>query len=515
MPTTVKNLDYFYPFDSVNNDRQTTAATERRFYAAMYTSGVVGAGFGLTSMGSYIFRVDPGTAIIGGTVGGLTSASQFLLQSDGYIALRLDTTQAVRSVTLVYGVTVLENDSQEQLAQGGKLDLPLYKVSTKTTRFDTIEDVRHYCSSFDAEEYGQRFNAYMDAIEGDASTRIAALSASFQAAIDAANIENAGLYGAAGRQGFMNPDFSVNQRGADTYGLTTGAAYTFDRWQARVDGRVHSSAVAIGRALDGARSALTIATTPYGGTSGSGASCVCQCIENGVRTFCNGSSAFTVSFDAKADTAQRLAVECTQYPTGEGAGTALAAQAVNLTTQWARYSLTFTGSASAALGASDILNIAFYFAWTGYASRFGEAQDGTNTVYLANVQVNQGSAALPAYIPPYADSLEACKRYFVALDGLSLACGAKLASARQVITSPVPLTRAMRTVPTATTKDRAGVSGVASLQYASGTWANGKAATLADVGTAEYPAFVVTDTGTAEVARVVFGSVVLDAEVYV
>lgn len=509
-------IDFYYPFDSIDGDRKTTAATERRFFGALFSDGVAGSGaFPITQVSAGVFRIGAGVAIIKGAIGGIVNPKQITakpaLGAVMYIALRLDTTSGARKIT-IEAVTALENAGADQLEQGGIRDLPLYSIEGLSGGAYGILDQRAHCTSFDNVTYSAEFKAMLVSMEAEGNADLDALRANFNAAIDAANAETAGLYGAAGRQGFINPCFMVNQRGRESYGITSGTAYTFDRWQARIGGAAAASPTMFERVQDGARTALKIGFPGF--VSGNAAAAaIAQNIEGGVRTFCAGARQFTVSFDAKASEACKIAVEPTQYAASGGAGVSIAAQTANVTTAWKRFSFTFTGSVTpTAAQLSDVLKVAFFFAWRGYSDRFGSDQTAARTLYLANMQINEGSAALPCYVKPYADEMEACQRYYVALGYVSLAVGATLAATNQVITSPLPITRRLYRMPTATPVDRAGVSGVASVEIAAGGWRNGLACVISN-NSADAPVFVVTNTDASAVTRVNFNGLTLDAEI--
>lgn len=509
--------DFYYPFDSIKGDRKTTAATERRFWSALFSNGVVGAGgFAITETASGVYSVAPGVALVGGAVcGNVTAKSITAKPSQGsklYIALRLDTTSAKRDVDLITTAT-LEDDTAEQLEQGGKLDLPLYSVEGLTGGAYGVLDMREYCTSFDNVQYKALFDAMLAAMEADGTQQVSAIVASLNEALEEANTEIAGMYGAQGRQGFINPCFEVNQRGQSSYSIQSGMSYTFDRWHARIGGASASDAVSIDRVQDGARMALRIANKAYAAGTSAAASYVGQNIEGGVRRFCNGAKKFTVSFDAKSSAATKLAVEPTQYPVSGGAGYAIAAQSVDLTTSWQRFSLTFTGTQQlTAEQFADVLKIGFYFAWRANNDRFGADNDKAVTVYLANMQINEGTSALPCYVKPYADELEACLRYYAAFGYVTLSCASQNAANKQLVTSPLPLTRRMRAMPTATVQDRLNVTGRASVELVSGTWRNGLAVQLSN-NSEQNPVFVVTNSDAADVTRVCLNSVALDAEI--
>lgn len=509
------NLDYFYPFDSVNGDRKTTAATERRFWGGLFADGVVGAGgFPITGDGG-VYTVGTGLAVIGGAVGGLVNARSVTAKPAAgvkqYIVLRLDTTAAVRSMALEV-VSAPENATDAQLENGGVRDLPLYSVEGLTGGGYGLLDLREYCGTFEAAVFQSKFEAMTANVKAEGEAALSSLRQQFQAAVDAANAENAGMYGSAGRQGFINPTFTVNQRGQDVYSLTSGSAYTFDRWKAVVTGRVLSSAMTLETVQDGARHALKIGVKPFAaGAEVARRVGLVQNIEGGVRTFCAGGRQFTVSFDAKAEKACRLGIDANQIAASGGVGTEVT-KVVELGTEWKRYSVTLTGSVTpTAAQKNDVLRVAFHFLFAGY-TRYGSDQNDANTLWLANMQINEGSAALPCHVRPYAEELEACQRYYAAFGYVTLSCGATLATTQQAISSPLPLPRRLYRTPAVTATDRTDAAGVASAEAAAGGWRNGLAFVVSS-NSAENPVFVVKNTDATDLTRIVFNSVEVDAEI--
>lgn len=509
-------IDFYYPFDSVDGDRKTTAATERRFFNALFADGAVGAGaFALTQVSEGVYSIGAGVAIVGGAIGGIINAKQLnvkpALGATSYIVLRLDTSSGSRKILLGI-VTAIRSESMEQLDQGGVRDLPLYSVTGQANGGYSVVDMRTYCTSFDNKIYSQDFQALYDATKANGETIVDAMRASFAAAIAEANAATAGLYGAAGRQGFINPNFAVDQRRGTAYGIKRNELFIFDHWKAAVEGRETASNIALSRNFDTAakKLSLNITNKVYADGSGAGASCISQTIEGGVFTFCNGKK-FTVSFDAKANTPQRVAVEPTQLVSG--AKKAIAAQVVEVTSEWQRFSLTFDGTETAtSMNGSNFLKVGFYFAWVNSASRFGEDQNDENVVRFANMQINEGAAALPCYEPPYAEQLHQCQRYFCSFGYVSLAVGALQQSTKYVTTSPLPLPRRMYRTPDVVMYDRTDAASVASVETAAGAWRNGLACSVS-ANSADNPVFVVTNTDTTEVTRVVLNKVEVNAEI--
>ena len=511
-----ENLDFYYPFDSLNGDRVTTAATERRFFNALFADGVVNSGdFAVSVVSGGEYRVGAGVAIIGGAIGGLTAARVVTAKPSAgvtaYIVLRLNTEANARTIDLTVTTAPQTSTSQAQLDEGGVLDLVLYSVQGLTGGGYGLLDQRKYCTTFENKPYAARFTAMLSEMEANGTDELNALTSLYRSAIDEVNAEASGLYGAAGRQGFINPCFMVNQRGKASYGLTSGSAYTYDRWKLIQSGKALAAAMEVTTEQDGQRHALRFETSEFTGTGNVGRTGIAQNIEGGVRTFCAGGRQFTVSFDAKASSVCRLGIDAKQVAQTGGTGVELS-RTVDLSEQWKRYSVTFTGSVTpTAEQLQDVLQIGFFATFLGY-TRYGADQNGGHIVWLANMQINEGSAALPCYVKPYADELEACQRYYVKLGYVSLAVGATLASLNQVITSPLPITRRLYRMPAATFTDRANVSGKASLEVATGGWRNGLTCAISSNST-DAPVFVVTNTDASAVTRVNFNSLALDAEI--
>ena len=511
------NLDFYYPFDSVSGDRKVTAATERRFWAELFGDGIVSAdGFRLsTTATAGSFRIGAGVAIVGGCIGGTTTKYNITARpaagTSGYIVIRTDTNNAVRKMTLDF-VTALQSATQAQLAEGGKRDLPLYKVTANTAgNAYTVTDVRKWANSFDKSVFSARFDAMVASVRAQAETAFDAQAARFEAAIDAANAENAGTYGAAGRQGFINPTFTVNQRGKDVYSVKSGSAYTFDRWKALVDRATLPSAMTFETVQDGARHALKVGAKAFSPATTMGRAGFVQNIEGGVRTFAAGGRKFTVSFDVKADSACKVGIDVNQIPATGAAGVFIA-RSVDVGTEWQRVSVTFTGSATpTAAQKTDVLQVGFFVSFKGF-SRYSEDQSADNNVYFANMQINEGTGALACYARDYAEELERCQRYYVALGPVSLSCGATLATNKQIVTGPLPLARRMYRYPDATFTDRANVAGCASIELAEGGWRGGLSCALSDLSQ-DHPVFVVNNTDSGAATRVCFNSIELDAEI--
>lgn len=511
------NLDFYYPFDSISGDRKITAATERRFWAELFGDGVVSAdGFRLnTTSTAGTFGIAAGVAIVGGCIGGTTAKYQMTAKpaagTSGYIVIRTDTNNAARKMTLEF-VTALQGATQAQLTAGGRRDLPLYKVTANAVgNAYTVTDIRKWANSFDKSEFSAQFDSMVASVRAQAETAFDAQSDRFEAAIDAANAENAGTYGAAGRQGFINPTFAVNQRGKDVYSVKSGSAYTFDRWKALVDRATLPEAMTFETVQDGARHALKVGAKAFSAATTMGRAGFVQNIEGGVRTFAAGGRKFTISFDVKADSVCKVGIDVNQIPATGAAGVFIA-RSVDVGTEWKRVSVTFTGSATpTAAQKTDILQVGFFVSFKGF-SRYSADQSANNNVYFANMQINEGTGALACYARDYAEELERCQRYYVALGPVSLSCGATLATNKQIVTGPLPLSRRLYRYPDATFTDRANITGCASIELAEGGWRGGLACELSNLSQ-DHPVFVVNNTDSGAATRVCFNSIELDAEI--
>lgn len=511
-------IDFYYPFDSIDGDRKTTASTERRFFGALFADGVAGAGgFPISFVSEGVYTIGAGVAIIGGAIGGVINEKQVVAQPaagvTAYIVLRLDTTNAVRKVTLEV-VTSVASATADQLDEGGKRDLILYSVTGQTGGGFGLLDRRTYATSFDNTIYSQDFQKLYDETKAANDEQLDALRVNISTAIAAADAEVAGLYGAAGRQGFINPNWAVDQRGNYSYSLATGELFFSDHWKTTIEGRRVPSFLTIQRVWSdsGSRPSLRVSNETYAVGTEAAASCISQTIEDGVFAYCNAGKRFTVSFDAKANSPQRVAVEPLQQAGGEKK--AIAAQVVEVTTEWQRFNLTFAGTLSTAAvdNRGDWLKIAFYFAWANNAARFGEDQNASNVINFANMQINEGTSALPCYEPPYAEQLHQCQRYYCVFDSVSLVSGALLQTTKQAVTAPLPLPRRMFRSPDVTFADRAGAAGVASAEVVAGGWRNGLTCAVSN-NSVDNPVFVVTNTDAAALTRVEFSSVEVNAEI--
>lgn len=381
------------------------------------------------------------------------------------------------------------------------------------TRFDSelCGIVGNILFTPDSAAMRQEFQTFMDEQEAYAQNSFQAIQDQADELISSITDNVSSMFGADGRQGFMNPSFRVNQRGKASYSLTSGNVYTFDRWMLRIGTLEANAPVVVSREFTGGKNALTIQNYVYK-SGGIGASAIVQTIEGGVRTFCAGYKQFTVSFDAKATNPQRIAVEPMQFASEVSDGVTIQAQIANVGTEWQRFSFTFTGSLDPAATDEDALKIGFYFAWAGYQSRFGDVQNAENKIYLANMQINEGGTALLPYIPPVWADVQACRRYYRNSSTCQLTVGGQTTTARQVRTQELQFDD-MRKAPLFSFTDRAGAYNKASLYQVSGTYLDGLDAVVSTYR-AKGVTLVITNTGVTA-ASAILGSWEANAEYYI
>ena len=134
----------------------------------------------------------------------------------------------------------------------------------------------------------------------------------------------------------------------------------------------------------------------------------------------------TVSFWAKADASKNIAVEILQYfgDGGSPSGFVIAdAQLVALTTAWTKYTITVSipsvsGKTLGTTGNDDI-RITFWFdAGSNNNARAASLGQQSGTFDIAQVQIEEGSAATPFEQRPIGTELSLCERYYQNLGSL-------------------------------------------------------------------------------------------------
>jgi hypothetical protein len=264
-------------------------------------------------------------------------------------------------------------------------------------------------------------------------------------------------FGQAGKNKFINGDFTVNQRAFTT--TTTSNVYMEDRWQSRATGdgtTTHSiQTFTPGTAPVAGYEGSTyhrIVTT--GQTNAAVLSAIVQRIES-VRTFAG--QTVTLSFWAKAASGTpSIAVRGIQsFGTGGSSNVEVPITKKAITTSWARYSYTFTvpSISGKTIGTAND-QLAMFIAvsvGTDATTFFDNLGIQTNTFDFWGLQVEYGSKATPFQTAsggsPQAE-LAMCQRYYYqnALGVNFFTTGAVYSgtSVRYTLVDPVQ----MRTTPT-------------------------------------------------------------------
>ena len=236
-------------------------------------------------------------------------------------------------------------------------------------------------------------------------------------------------FGQAGKNKFINGDFTVNQRAFTT--TTTSNAYMEDRWQSRATGdgtTTHSiQTFTPGTAPVAGYEGSTyhrIVTT--GQTNAAVLSAIVQRIDS-VRTFAG--QTVTLSFWAKAASGTpSIAVRGIQaFGTGGSSNVEVPITKKAITTSWARYSYTFTvPSISGKTVGTANDQLAMFIAvsvGTDATTFFDNLGIQTNTFDFWGVQIEYGSKATPFQTAsggsPQSE-LAMCQRYYVRYGGNSV-----------------------------------------------------------------------------------------------
>ena len=129
----------------------------------------------------------------------------------------------------------------------------------------------------------------------------------------------------------------------------------------------------------------------------------------------------TLSFWAKADASKNIAVDFLQYFGSGGSPSAtvsgIGSQLVALTTAWAKYTITvdIPSVSGKTLGTdgNDSFRLHFWFdAGSTYDSRTASLGQQSGTFDIAQVQIEEGTAATPFEQRPFGMELSLCHRYY-------------------------------------------------------------------------------------------------------
>lgn len=233
---------------------------------------------------------------------------------------------------------------------------------------------------------------------------------------------------AAGKNKFINGDFSINQRGFSS--TTTTATFGFDRWQLlrrTGDGTITYSAQAFtaGTApVTGyeAKNYARIVTT--GQTATNAYAALVQNIED-VRTL--SGNTVTISFWAKANTGTpKMSIEAVQYFGTGGSPSAdvlINFGAVTIGTSWARYSVTASipSLSGKTVGTANDSFLQFFLwvsAGSDYNTRANSIGIQSNTFDMWGFQIESGSVATPFQTATgtIQGELAACQRYYIRIN---------------------------------------------------------------------------------------------------
>jgi hypothetical protein len=241
----------------------------------------------------------------------------------------------------------------------------------------------------------------------------------------------------AGKNKFINGDFTINQRGFISD--TVNGLYAFDRWQNTVIGTSGTSTFSAQTFTPGtapvagyeAQNYLRVVTT--GQSTTDTLTLVRQALED-VRTFAG--QTVTISFWAKAASGTpKVAISWAQR-FGSGGSPSATAEApagfVTLSTSWARYSLTYAvPSISGKTIGTDVNSsnsrVQFFLsAGSVYAVNSSSIGIQNNTFELWGMQVEAGSIATPftTATGSIQGELAACQRYYWRANTLQQISGA-------------------------------------------------------------------------------------------
>ncbi len=237
------------------------------------------------------------------------------------------------------------------------------------------------------------------------------------------------------RQSIINGNFDIWQRGTSRDD-TTAQSHVFlaDRWSWINDANggslpghiIHSRQALTSGDLFKAFYFYRIAPNGAGSSLGNSSYAILrQRIEFGTRYLCGNGKKVTVSFWARSSIAgKRVGVSLQQYYGSGGAPSAsetLVGQIINLTSSWAKYTVTFTTNtlSGKTFGTdnNDYLTLQLFVSWgtTIATSDFGGGTAegyGNGNIDIAQVQVNSGEIALPYLLKTVNRELLDSMRYY-------------------------------------------------------------------------------------------------------
>lgn len=299
------------------------------------------------------------------------------------------------------------------------------------------------------------------------------------------------------RQALINGNFDIWQRNT-TFTNPAHGDYTADRWIVRnALGTPPANIVNSRQALtpgdiQGADWFYRIVPDGEGTPAANDYYGIDQIIENGVR-YLNGDGKYlTISFWARSSNAGRKIGTFLELSYGSGGSPStverLTGDAFTLTTSWQKFTHTIAMSTLAGktfgTNRDDVISLRLWCNWnTTWDERFGESSSQgfttSETIDIAQVQINAGETALAFQPQSYADELNRCRRYYIkfisetAYQSWGVGAGVNTNTVNIPIIFPVE----MRTTPTLVTTGTASNYGINS---GSGTVANSAIPSLSD-----------------------------------
>jgi hypothetical protein len=231
----------------------------------------------------------------------------------------------------------------------------------------------------------------------------------------------------AGKNKFINGDFTINQRGFSS--TTSSGDYVADRWVGSFSGGTVTSsrqAFTLGAAPVAGYEASTFARMAVTGQSAAGNNAQWRHNIEDVRTFAG--ETVTLSFWAKADSGTpSIAANFAQFFGSGGspssAAFATTAQKLTISTSWARYSMTFAIASIAGKTIGTDANSSYLQSriYVSGGTNFNAEADTigiqTNTFDIWGVQIESGSvaSAFQTSTGSIQGELAACQRYYYRL----------------------------------------------------------------------------------------------------
>lgn len=235
------------------------------------------------------------------------------------------------------------------------------------------------------------------------------------------------------RQGLINSNFDVWQRGTSFSLASDTIVYSADHWidYAFVDGGTNptltrSRQILTSNDIPGAFYYSRLAVSGAGSSFGTNSQhAFRQYIEHGTRFLCGAGKKVTISFWARSDIAnKKLGVYMYQsYGTGGSPSTGenVVGDAWTLTSTWTKYTFTFTTNTlvgkTFGTNNDDHLRFLIGYRWgatsaTSYGEVSAETYVGAGNIDIAQVQVCAGDVALPYQPKTFEEELRACQRYY-------------------------------------------------------------------------------------------------------